>query len=58
MKKVTIERPEGIGVLTKAQDGKWDICLNGQIAPSHYTQDQVVKIIKDMTAKGFKVAVE
>lgn len=60
MKKVTINRPDGVGILTLADDGKWDITLNGKAAPSnlHYTTVQVEKIITDMTARGYAVTID
>ena len=59
-KKITIEKPDGTGILTKADDGKWDITLNGKApgAAIHYDQAQIDKIVADMTNKGFKVTIE
>ena len=57
--KITIQRPNGTGILTKAEDGKWDIELNGQKPGSatHYDQAQVEKIVADMINKGITVVI-
>ena len=59
MKKVTIIKENGTGILTLADDGKWDISMNGEVAPGnlHYTTDQVEKIIVASKAAGHKVVV-
>lgn len=57
--KITITRSNGVGVLTKAQDGKWDITLNGTKAPGnyYYDNDQVDRIVAKAIADGAKVEV-
>jgi len=58
-KKITIETPMGTGILTKADDGKWDISLNGQSGgPLHYDQAQLEKIVTDARNNGANVIVE
>jgi hypothetical protein len=54
---ITITQPKGVGKLTKAADGKWDITLNGVKGPSnnYYTTDQVKKIVGTSIKAGHKV---
>jgi len=60
MRKVTITKASGVGILTKAADGKWDIELNGKKAQSsaHYDDAGVERIIAMSRAAGDKVEVE
>ena len=61
MKKVTITKATGeIGVLILADDGKWDITLNGAKAAANYHYDtaQVNKIIVGAKAAGSAVIIE
>lgn len=60
MKKVTIEKATGTGILTKDADGKWSVEMNGQKMPGnlHYTDDQVASIISKAQAAGEKITVE
>jgi hypothetical protein len=58
MTKVTITKQDGTtGTLTLADDGKWDIELNGQKAGSaaHYTDAQVDRIIRAAIESGATV---
>jgi hypothetical protein len=59
MRKITITKPDGIGILTKAKDEEWDICLNGQRLPLnlHYTTEQVEKIVATARAAGHKIEI-
>jgi hypothetical protein len=55
-RRITITKASGIGVLTKAADGKWDIMLNGKAGgAAHYTQDQVDSIVAKSIAAGDQV---
>lgn len=58
--KVTIRKATGVGVLTKAADGKWDIELNGQKGPAnlHYDDAAVDRIIAASVKAGDDVTVE
>lgn len=61
MKKVTITKATGVGVLTRADDGRWDMTLNGRGPGSsayYYTDDQVERIVTRAKAEGAKVEVE
>lgn len=42
------------GTLILAADGKWDIVIGGQVAPTnlHYTTDQVERIVATSKAAG------
>ena len=57
--KITITRSNGVGVLTKAADGRWDITLNGTKAPgnNYYDNAQVDRIVAKATADGATVEV-
>ena len=57
--KITITRSNGVGVLSKAQDGRWDIMLNGTKAPgnNYYDDEQVDRIVAQATADGATVEV-
>ena len=60
MKKVTILKANGqIGILTKADDGKWDIEMDGKKMPAnyHYDDAQVEKIIADSKRSGAVVTI-
>ena len=61
MKKITIKhQTKGTGVLMLAEDGKYDMELNGRKAPSnnYYTRDQVEKIIAKARSEGSEVTIE
>ena len=54
--QITITKTAGIGILTKANDGRWDIVLNGQRGGSaYYSQDQVERIVDREIAAGSTV---
>ena len=57
--KIMITRSNGVGVLTKAQDGRWDITLNGTKAHgnNYYDNTQVDRIVSKAIADGAKVEV-
>ena len=58
MKKVIITKKDGKkGVLTLAQDGKWDVEIDGRPMPQnyHYTTDQIERIIASARANGENV---
>lgn len=48
---ITITKPNGdTATLTRADDGKWDVSLNGQAGGSlHYTQEQVERMVPQMS---------
>ena len=58
--KITITQTNGVGVLTKAQDGRWDIAVNGRNGPGNYYYDnaQVDRIVAKAIADGAKVEIE
>jgi len=61
MKKITITKKNGqIGVLEIAEDGNYNITINGQRGPgnNYYTPAQVEKIIATATSAGEKIEIE
>jgi len=60
MKKIMITKKNGrIGILKKADDGKWDISLDGKYVPTslHYNDAQVEKIITTAKNEGSVVEI-
>lgn len=58
MKTITIKNTKGVGILTLATDGKWDIELNGKQGGSlHYTQEQVDQIVARAKSDGSEVTI-
>lgn len=57
--KITIKNVKGIGVLTRAADGKWEIELNGKKSgPLYYSQEQVDRIVAKAKADGSEIITE
>ena len=58
MKQVTIKNAKGTGILTRDDNGKWSIEVNGKHGSSLYhTDDQVKAIIAKSQANGDSVEV-
>jgi hypothetical protein len=58
--KITITKQDGSqGILTRDNDGKYSITLNGKHAPGsmHYTQDQVDSIVAKANLAGSKIEI-
>lgn len=57
IKTVAITKTNGVGTLTRGDQDRWDIRLNGKAvgAATYYTTEQVQRIVERAISEGHKV---